>query len=79
MAQLRVVARQVVDLKSGEELGEHRDGEICIRGPQVMKGYRNDPTATANCIDQHGWLHTGKQYLTKSNTSVRAICAHKAM
>ena len=50
-----------MDLKSGEELGEHRDGEICIRGPQVMKGYRNDPTATANSIDQHGWLHTGER------------------
>ncbi len=34
-------------------------GELCIRGPQVMKGYWNRPEDTAAAIDADGWLHTG--------------------
>jgi len=34
-------------------------GELCIRGPQVMKGYWQRPDETAKTIDGHGWLHTG--------------------
>jgi long-chain acyl-CoA synthetase len=34
-------------------------GELCIRGPQVMKGYWQRPDATADTIDNDGWLHTG--------------------
>lgn len=34
-------------------------GELCIRGPQVMKGYWQRPEATNETIDSEGWLHTG--------------------
>ncbi|AWW38994.1 MULTISPECIES: 4-coumarate--CoA ligase family protein [Streptomyces] len=43
----------------GKDLGVGEDGEILIRGPQVMKGYLGRPDATAAMIDPDGWLHTG--------------------
>ncbi len=35
------------------------DGEICVRGPNIMQGYYNKPDETAQVIDAQGWLHTG--------------------
>ncbi|WLQ41495.1 4-coumarate--CoA ligase family protein [Streptomyces laculatispora] len=43
----------------GEDAATHTDGEILIRGPQVMKGYLGHPEATAAMIDADGWVHTG--------------------
>lgn len=40
-------------------LGVGEEGEIVVRGPQVMKGYWNRLEETANTIDKEGWLHTG--------------------
>jgi acyl-CoA synthetase (AMP-forming)/AMP-acid ligase II len=50
---------KVADLSTGAALGPDRQGEICVRGPQVMKGYLNRPDATSAMIDAEGWLHTG--------------------
>jgi long-chain acyl-CoA synthetase len=43
----------------GVELRLAEDGEILARGPNIMLGYFNNPTATAEVIDAEGWFHTG--------------------
>lgn len=50
---------KIVDYNHGAELGANEEGEIWVRGPQVMKGYLGNPTATHEMITPDGWLRTG--------------------
>ncbi len=51
---------KIVDLETGKtEVPAGEPGELLVRGPQVMKGYFNNPQATAETITADGWLHTG--------------------
>jgi fatty-acyl-CoA synthase len=50
---------KIFDPETGEECPAGVQGEICCRGYNVMKGYYNNPTATAQAIDKEGWLHSG--------------------
>ncbi len=50
---------KIVDPDTGADLPDDTDGEFVARGYNIMKGYYKMPAATANAIDEHGWLHTG--------------------
>ena len=50
---------RIVDPETGEDQDFDGIGELWIRGPQVMKGYLNNPSATEITIDPDGWLKTG--------------------
>ncbi|XP_020891948.2 4-coumarate--CoA ligase 1 [Exaiptasia diaphana] len=56
---LPLMEGKVIDLETGESVGPNIDGEICVKGPIVAKGYLNNPKATVETIDKDGWLHTG--------------------
>ena len=50
---------KVVDAETGAELGPNMQGEFCVRGYNIMKGYYKMEDATRAAIDPEGWLHTG--------------------
>ncbi len=50
---------RVVDPADGRDLGPGETGEIWLRGPNIMKGYWNQPEATAQTLVGDGWLRTG--------------------
>jgi acyl-CoA synthetase (AMP-forming)/AMP-acid ligase II len=50
---------KLINPDTGALCGTGQEGEIIVRGPQIMKGYLKNPDATRQTIDEEGWLHTG--------------------
>ncbi|WP_095106781.1 long-chain-fatty-acid--CoA ligase FadD2 [Pseudomonas sp. Irchel 3E20] len=69
---------KVIDDEGVEQpLGER--GELCIKGPQVMKGYWNKPEATAEVMDAEGWFKTGDVAVIEADGFVRIVDRKKDM
>ncbi len=58
---------KIASLIDGTTLPVGEQGEVCARGYMVMKGYDDDPEATARAVDAEGWLHTGDLGLMRSD------------
>ncbi len=64
---------RIVDPESGDDLDVGGRGELLVRGPQVMKGYLNNPEATAETLDADGWLHTGDVAIVDEENHVSIV------
>ncbi len=62
---------QVVDVATGETLPEGKEGELCTRGPLIMKGYYKMAEETAKLIDNEGWFHTGDLAVIDGSGNIR--------
>ena len=70
---------RIMDPETREVLPPGRQGEVCCRGYNVMKGYYNMPEATARAIDPDGWLHSGDLGVMDDNGYVSITGRHKDM
>jgi long-chain acyl-CoA synthetase len=64
---------------NGVETPIGEPGEICVRGPQVMKGYWQRPESTAETIDSDGWLKTGDVGVIQPDGYIRIVDRKKDM
>ena len=56
---IRSMKAKIMDPNTMETLPPNKEGEICLHGPNIMKGYLNNLEATHQCIMADGWLRTG--------------------
>lgn len=69
---------KVID-ENGKTLASGEAGELCIRGPQVMKGYWQRPEATAEVIDADGWFKSGDMAIIAADGYVKIVDRKKDM
>jgi len=62
---------KVVDIQTGKDLPHGAEGELCTRGPLIMKGYYKMPEETAELIDKAGWFHTGDMAVIDESGYIR--------
>jgi acyl-CoA synthetase (AMP-forming)/AMP-acid ligase II len=56
---IAITEGRLVDYETGRDVDAGEPGELLVRGPQIMRGYLNNPDATRDMIDGDGWMHTG--------------------
>ncbi|XP_028668642.1 long-chain-fatty-acid--CoA ligase 6 isoform X2 [Erpetoichthys calabaricus] len=64
---------KLVDVEDMNYFASKGEGEICIKGPNVFKGYLKDAARTAEALDEDGWLHTGDVGRWLSNGTLKII------
>lgn len=70
---------RIINPETGLDLPDNTRGEILIRGYTVMKGYWDDPEATARTIDDEGWLHSGDMGLMRPDGHLVFLGRYKDM
>jgi long-chain acyl-CoA synthetase len=68
----------IIKKEDGTIAGINESGELCVKGPQVMKGYYNRPEATADMM-KDGWLHTGDISLMEADGYFKIVDRKKDM
>ncbi|ROQ20429.1 long-chain acyl-CoA synthetase [Marinimicrobium koreense] len=69
---------KVID-EEGQSLPNGEPGELCVRGPQVMKGYWNRPDETRQVLDEDGWFRTGDMAVIQEDGYIRIVDRKKDM
>ncbi|KAA0720521.1 Long-chain-fatty-acid--CoA ligase 6 [Triplophysa tibetana] len=64
---------KLVDVAEKNYFAAKGEGEVCVKGPNVFKGYLKDPVRTAETLDTDGWLHTGDIGKWLPNGTLRII------
>lgn len=64
---------KLVDVPEMEYFAKNSEGEVCVKGHNVFKGYLKDPIRTAEALDDEGWLHTGDIGMWLPNGTLKII------
>ena len=73
------IGKLPITVPSGVEVKLGDDGELFVRGPVVMAGYRNQPEKTAETIDADGWLATGDIAEIRADGNVKIVDRKKEL